>query len=347
MKIVILAGGLSPERDVSLSSGCLIANALLESGHKVLLLDVYEGMEIRGRSCDSLFAGPEQGKKYAYVVSAAEPDLEEVKRRNHGQSALIGKNVLNICASADVVFLALHGAMGENGQLQATFDNFGIRYTGSGYVGSLLAMDKDLTKRLLRQASIPTADWILYRIGEDSIEEAVGKIGFPCVVKPCSCGSSVGVTMVNEISELKNAVGYAEKYESAVLIEKKITGREFSVGVLDGAALPPIEIIPKAGFYDYRNKYQSGLTKEVCPAELTNAQTEKIQGLALAVHKTLRLRGYSRTDFILDDDGNFVCLEANTLPGMTPTSLLPQEALKAGISYGQLCNQIALLPFRE
>lgn len=347
MKIVVLAGGLSPERDVSLSSGSLIANALMESGHKVLLLDVYEGMEVRGRSYDSLFVGSEQGKKYWHAVSAAEPDLEEVKKRNHGQSALIGKNVLAICGSADVVFLALHGAMGENGQLQATFDNFGIKYTGSGYAGSLLAMDKDLTKRLLRQASIPTADWTLYRTGEDAIEEAVGKIGFPCVVKPCGCGSSVGITMVNEISELKIAIGYAEKYEPAVLVEKKIAGREFSVGVLDGAALPAIEIIPKAGFYDYRNKYQSGLTKEVCPAELTSAQTEKIQKLALAVHKTLRLGGYSRTDFILDGSGNFVCLEANTLPGMTPTSLLPQEALKAGIPYEQLCSRIALLPFQE
>jgi D-alanine--D-alanine ligase len=347
MKIVVLAGGLSPERDVSLSSGSLIANALIESGHEVLLLDVYEGMEVNDQSYEGLFYSSDQGKKYEYAVSEEEPDLEAVKRKNHGQSSLIGKNVLNICKYADVVFIALHGAMGENGQLQATFDNFDIKYTGSGYIGSLLAMDKDVSKRLMRQASILTADWMIYDINRDHADDVVKNIGYPCVVKPCSCGSSIGVSIVHNESELKIAIRYAKKYEAIVLIEKMITGREFSVGVLDDAALPVIEIIPTAGFYDYKNKYQSGKTSEICPANLTEAQTKEIQGLALAVHKTLRLGGYSRSDFILNSDGKFVCLEANTLPGMTPTSLIPQEALKIGISYNQLCGKIALLPFEK
>lgn len=163
MKIVVLAGGLSPERDVSLSSGSLIANALLESGHEVLLLDVYEGVKDRSDFFNELFVKPWEEKRYQYKVPEKEPDLEEIRSRNNGQDDLIGPNLLEICKLADVVFLALHGAMGENGQIQATFDNFNIKYTGTGYIGSLLAMDKDITKRLLVQSKLPTADWILYQ----------------------------------------------------------------------------------------------------------------------------------------------------------------------------------------
>ncbi|MDR3552296.1 MAG: D-alanine--D-alanine ligase [Clostridia bacterium] len=346
MKIVVLAGGLSPERDVSLSSGSLIANALMESGHEVLLLDVYEGIKAGEGDYAGLFKNLAQGKKYRYEIPESEPDLDAIRRRNNGQTSLIGANVLGLCGFADVVFIALHGAMGENGQLQATLDNFGIRYTGTGYIGSLLAMDKDLTKRLLRQAGIPTADWAVYDLHQN-ISRVAEEIGFPCVVKPCSCGSSVGVSMADTMEELEAAVGCAEKYEAKILIEKKIAGREFSVGVLDGAALPVIEIIPLTGFYDYKNKYQSGLTKEVCPAALTREQTKEVQRRALDVHETLRLGGYSRVDFILDGAGEFICLEANTLPGMTPASLIPQEAQQLGLSYPELCNKIVLLPFEK
>lgn len=345
MKIVVLAGGLSPERDVSLSSGSLISNSLMESGHDVLLLDVYEGIQEEIKSYDKLFVNLRDSKNYSYAVSPIEPDLEEVRRKNKSQTSLIGNHVLDLCKFADVVFIALHGSMGENGQLQATFDNFDIKYTGSGYVGSLLAMDKDLTKKLLVQANIATADWILYTMKESNIELVIDKIGFPCVVKPCSCGSSVGVSIVYDILQLENAMQYAAKYERTVLIEKMVKGREFSVGILDGKALPVIEILPVEGFYDYKNKYQGGLTKEICPANLTVESTEEIQKVALSVHNTLRLSGYSRIDFILDNTGEFICLEANTLPGMTPTSLIPQEASKAGISYNKLCNKIANLPF--
>ncbi len=376
MKIVVLAGGLSPERDVSLSSGSLIANSLLESGHEVLLLDVYEGMPDGGKDLSLLFCKPWEGKKYEYAVPEKEPDLNEIKRRNNGQSALIGKNVLKLCRLADVVFIALHGSMGENGQIQATFDNFNIKYTGTGYIGSLLAMDKDITKKLLVQAGLATADWILYGISENNydimsadiisapnvvstpqryevphITEACGhdilinRIGFPCVIKPCSCGSSIGVSIVNDREELKKALQYAAKYEKKVLIEKLIKGREFSVGILNKEALPVIEIIPEKGFYDYKNKYQGGLTKEICPAELSPELTLKVQNRALQVHKVLRLGDYSRIDFILEESGEFICLEANTLPGMTPTSLIPQEAKSKGISYHELVCTIARLPF--
>ncbi len=337
----------------------------MESGHEVLLLDVYEGIPDGDKNLNQLFVKPWEEKRYEYKVPEKEPDLKEIRKRSNGQAALIGNQVLEICMQADVVFIALHGAMGENGQIQATFDNFNIKYTGTGYIGSLLAMDKDITKKLLVQAGIPTADWILYNIPEKSLAKNSGhdiikhepnttaydsvileKIGFPCVIKPVSCGSSIGVSLVNTGEELKTALELAAVYENKVLIEKLVKGREFSVGILNHEALPVIEIIPEKGFYDYKNKYQNGLTKEVCPAELSPGLTEILQKRALQVHDTLRLGDYSRIDFILNESGEFICLEANTLPGMTPTSLIPQEARCKGISYNELVCMIAGMPFR-
>lgn len=335
MKIVVLAGGLSPERDVSLTSGSLVANALLRSGNEVLLIDVYEGCDegIEFKSGTDF--------QYEYVVTHTEPDLNGIKKRNNNQVSLIGRNVLEICGKADKVFLGLHGDIGENGQLQAVLDTYGIKYTGSGYIGCLLAMDKDITKRLLKQASVPTADWLTVDLSRQTIDDFAERITYPCVVKPCSCGSSVGVSIVDSYDGLRRATEAAKKYETKLLIEKKINGREFSVGILDNKALPVIEIIPKSGFYDYVNKYQAGFTTEITPAELSLELTGRVQDWALKVHETLCLGYYSRIDFILDESRNeFMCLEANTLPGMTPTSLLPQEALAAGISYDELCMLI-------
>jgi len=344
MKIVVLAGGLSPERNVSLSSGSLIANALREAGQRVLLLDVYEGISAHECDFENLFED-NAARPYSYIVSDVEPDLNEIRSRNNNGDSLIGTNVLKLCQFADVVFIALHGAMGENGQIQATFDVMGIKYTGTGYIGSLLAMDKDLTKKLLSQAQIPTAKWMI--LSElMSVESVKERIGLPCVVKPCSAGSSIGVSIVQNFEELQNAINNAKKVEQCILIEKMILGREFSVGLLDGVPLPVIEIIPKQGFYDYKNKYQAGLTEEICPATLSEYDTKRVQNLALQIHDILRLGTYSRIDFILDEDGEFICLEANTLPGMTPTSLLPQEALAYGISYVELCNRIINLAMK-
>lgn len=344
MNIVVLAGGLSPERDVSLVSGSLIANALVQNGHKVCLCDVYMGIEYDG-DIEELFTDKSD---HGYKIASTEPDLDAVKAQNGGREALIGVNVLDICAYADVVFLALHGAMGENGSLQATLDNFGIKcYTGSGYAGSLLAMDKAVSKQLMAQNGIPNAHGIIYDTDVDSVERVSGEVGYPCVVKPANCGSSVGVSIVSDESELVEALDYAKKYENKIVIEEKIEGREFSVAVLDGVALPPIEIIPTDGWYDYKNKYQ-GTTKEVTPAEITPEQTARISDLALSVHKVLGLGGYSRVDFLLNkEDGEFYCLEVNTLPGMTPNSLMPQEAAAAGITYNELCEKIVDLAYKK
>lgn len=328
MKIVVAAGGLSPERDVSLSSGSLIANALIDAGHSVCMVDLYTGTE------DLVFFDSGSKKRYSYAVPETEPDLEALKRGSGAGDSQIGKNFMEICALADVVFLGLHGGIGENGKLQAFFDVCGIPYTGTGYIGSMLAMDKDLAKKIMVLNGIKTPDW-----------KIAGKNGpasfFPCVVKPCGCGSSVGVSIARNETEYSAAVEHAEKYEEQVMIEKMIEGREFSVGILCGKALPIIEIIPQKGFYDYKNKYQTGLTKEICPADLPEDIAFKMQDTALRVHENLKLGSYSRVDFIVDKNNGIYCLEANTLPGMTPTSLLPQEALAAGISYKELCDKIA------
>ncbi len=335
MKIIVLAGGLSPERDVSLASAALIANALIENGHDVMLLDLYLGEN--NPAIEPVYRNSSSAYRFSYAVPEHEPDLAAIAASANNGGCLIGRGVMELCKAADAVFLGLHGSVGENGQLQAAFDLHGVRYTGTGYIGSLLAMDKDVTKRLLRENHILTADWTYVNLNE-SLE--LGAVAYPCVVKPCSCGSSVGVSIVENEAQLLDAINGAKKYEDHVLLEKKIEGREFSVGILDGEALPVIEIRPLSGFYDYKNKYQEGLTEEICPADISEDVRELLQSSAKAVHKALRLGFYSRVDFILDRDNNAFCLEANTLPGMTPTSLLPQEALAAGISYGALCERI-------
>jgi D-alanine-D-alanine ligase len=348
MDIVVLAGGLSPERDVSLSSGCMIANALIGNGNRVLLADVYMGL---GPVCGFSDAYNKYKKdKYTFTVPEREPDLEVVKRSRvesaagTNGAALIGEGILNVCADAGMTFNALHGDIGENGQLQAVFDVYGIKYTGTGYQGSFLAMDKPLAKELMRGAGILTPDWYIYNNGDSDILDIQNNFDLPWVIKPCGCGSSIGVSIVNNIDEFSAAVKYAYIYEKKILVERKITGREFSVGVLGGEALPPIEIIPCEGFYDYKNKYQPGATLEICPPKgLAREAEARMRDTALKVHNLLRLGDYSRLDLILSEDGHIYCLETNTLPGMTPTSLIPQEAAAAGITYAQLCGRIVEL----
>lgn len=329
MKIVVLAGGYSPERDVSLSSGCMIANSLISSGYEVALIDPYIGLE---NYSTKLFKC--EGE-FSFSVTDREPNLEKMKKDNNNQEELIGKNVLKICKEADIVFIALHGGIGENGQLQATFDNYNIKYTGSGYIGSLLAMDKDLAKRIVKSIGIPTADWTLIDTRNDLASYKY--IPYPCFVKPTNAGSSVGVFSVNNIDELKESIEKSKVYGNYFIAEKTIKGREFSVGVLDKHVLPAIEIIPSGEFYDYKGKYIKGLTTEICPTDLNEMQLNKIQSYALSIHEILRLKNYSRIDFIMDEYGEFFFLEANTLPGMTPTSLFPQEAAAVDINFDHLC----------
>ena len=287
MRIVVLAGGTSTERDVSISSGLLVASALRKKGHLVVLLDVFTGYEKDILDVDELFK-----QNYSFTDTA---------------------------------------------KVQATFDLLGLKYTGSGYLGSALAMNKGLTKSVLIQNKVLTPRGEIFK----SVEETDSWKIFPCVVKPCSGGSSVGITIVETREDFKQSVKEAFSYgEREIVVEQYVKGREFAVGVVGGKALPPIEIIPKDGFYDYKTKYQAGAATEVCPADITPEQDSAMREAALATFKALHLESYARMDFILDKGNNAYCLEANTLPGMTPTSLLPQEAAVEGIDFADLCELI-------
>lgn len=332
MNIVALAGGLSSERDVSIITGKKVAQALRENGHKVCLLDVYMGYD--NDDISDIFEIDYDFTRDITSIGETAPDLDKIKasRTNQDPKCMLGKNVIEICRKADIVFMALHGDMGENGKLQATFDVLGIKYTGTGYMGSGLAMNKSLSKKMFLTSGVPTPKGQLFIKGEDTSAWST----FPCVVKPCSGGSSVGVAIPQDKAEFDVAMVDALKYEDEVLVEEYVKGREFSIGVVAGKALPIIEICPKEGFYDYKNKYQAGLTDDICPAVLDEETTKALQNMAEKVADVLMLQAYSRIDFLLDENNNMYCLEANTLPGMTPTSLLPQEAQAKGISYTEL-----------
>lgn len=339
MKIVVLAGGLSPERNVSLSSGSLISAALKRRGHRTVLVDIYKGIDVKNIDIDTLFSLEADG---GISVGDTLPDLDALVRENGGRKEPIGEGVLEVCRAADSVFLALHGAMGENGQLQAWLDIHGIRYTGSGYIGSTLAMDKDIAKKIMQSADILTPVW--ERIdtnGEVDTSALIEKLGLPMIIKPCSCGSSVGVFKAHSERELADAIKAAKNYERYIMAEQMIEGRELTCAFLDGKALPPVEIIPKQGFYDYKNKYMADATVELCPAPLTDSENALVAEATEKGFFALRLDGYARFDYILDKDGKLWCLEANTLPGMTPTSLLPKEAAAVGIGYDELCEKLA------
>lgn len=341
MKIIVLAGGLSPERDVSLTSGSLIANSLIKSGYEVMLLDLYLGTN--NKEIPAEYKNKDSKELYSYKISKKEPNLEKLKQESPNKDILIGENVLELCTKADLVFMALHGGIGENGKLQALFDIYNVNYTGSSSEGSMLAMDKDLSKQIAKENGILTANWTTFKSNEINEEN----IKVPCVVKPLSCGSSVGISIVNTKEELTKALNLAKKWEEEILVEDLIHGREFSIGILNNEALPVIEIIPKKGFYDYQNKYQTGSTIEICPANLTKEEEKYLKDNALKAHKSLKLGHYSRIDFILDNKGKAYFLEANTLPGMTPNSLLPQEAQAKGMTYDELCENIVLSKIKK
>lgn len=341
MKIVVLAGGLSTERDVSFKTGEMVTKALRENGHQVILLDVFMGYSDKEEDLTGIFDRAEAVSVKVAAIPETAPDLEKVKAQRKDQSDnFFGPNVIELCRMADIVFMALHGENGENGKIQAAFDLFGIRYTGTGYLGSALAMNKGMAKQLFLENGIPTPRGTSLKRGEDAAKIETCGLHFPCVVKPCSGGSSIGVSIVHDKAEYEQALKEAFRWENELVIEEYVKGREFSVGVIDFQALPIIEIAPVEGFYDYKNKYKAGSTVETCPAELSEQITKEMQGYAEKVAEVLGLNTYSRTDFLLDEEGRIFCLEANTLPGMTPTSLLPQEAKVTGVDFNQLCEKL-------
>jgi D-alanine-D-alanine ligase len=330
VRITVLLGGTSSERDVSIASGLRIAAALRSRGHAVRSVDTARGP----------LSEADEVRLLETPVMKREPPTQEALRAM-GEDALERlAGFLPAPADTDVVFVGLHGGRGEDGTLQAVLDLAGLTYTGSGQLGSALAMDKDLSKRLFRAAGVRTADWLMAPATAAEVERA---IGYPAIVKPAREGSTVGLTLVRSAGDLAAAIAEASKFDHDVMIERYIPGRELTVGVLGDLALPVGEIIPKHEIYDYECKYTPGMAEERFPADLTPAQAQALQQQALDAFRALKLRGYARIDFRMTTTGDTYCLEANTLPGMTELSLIPQGANAAGISFPELCERIAVL----
>jgi D-alanine-D-alanine ligase len=325
MRIAVLFGGTSDERDVSIASAAQIIPALRALGHEVQAVDTSAGC---------LPAAEEKLLLESRVAPAppARTAIERLRTRALEVSADYFAS-----GTTDLVFLALHGGAGEDGRMQALLDLAGMPYTGSNHIASAAAMDKDLAKRLFRSAAVPTPDWLMTPVEDAAVDKA---LGWPVVVKPSKQGSTVGLTVVRTAGALATAIQSARAFDDEVMIEKFIPGREFTVGILDQQALPVGEIFAPGEVFDYQSKYQAGGAREVFPAQLPEDESARLQEYALRAHRALKLGVYSRIDFRRDSSGDFWCLEANSLPGMTSTSLLPQAAKAAGIEFPALLERI-------
>ena len=323
-------GGTSSERDVSLASGLRVAEALRSRGHTVTSVDTVKG---------ALTEGEERALLAGGVMKTLPPDPVALARLS-SETLPATVRGLGATRAAEIVFIGLHGGQGEDGTLQALLDLTGVPYTGSGHLASALAMDKDLSKRLFREAGVRTPDWLMAPADDDEI---VAKLGMPVIVKPSKQGSTVGLTLVKQRSELQAAIVEAFRHDDEVMVEQFIAGRELTVGILGDEALPVGEIIPKHEIYDYECKYTPGMAREEFPAKLSAAEARVAQEQALLAFRALKLSGYARIDFRMTPDGTFYCLEANTLPGMTELSLIPQAAAAAGITFPELCERIVQL----
>lgn len=332
MKIAVLFGGTSEERDVSIASAAQVIPALRNLGHEVLAVDTATGR----------LSGQAERQLLTMGVGPQPPSGTALAGMRRG-APLLAAEAADL-RDVDVVFLALHGGTGEDGHIQAVLDLAGLVYTGSNHTASAAAMDKDLSKRLFRAAGVPTADW---RIAPVSAEEISGTLGWPVVVKPNKQGSTVGLSVVRAPDRLAGAFSLAQRFDDEVMVERFIPGRELTVGVLEGRALPVGEIIAPGEVFDYQAKYQSGGAREIFPADLPGDVASRVQDVAVRAHAALKLGAYSRIDFRMDPQGGIWCLEANSLPGMTAASLLPQAAKAAGIGFSELVERICEAAVRK
>jgi len=302
-KVLVLMGGRSAEREISLVTGHEVAEALLSRGFDTITVD------------------------------SGEPDFIDRIRSSE----------------ADVVFICLHGCYGEDGTVQGLLELLDMPYVGSGVLASALAMDKAMTKAVFEARGIPTPRHVLVRRGETvDVDAVVADIGAKSVVKPVREGSALGVTIVHEPSELLAAIQEAFRYDAEVLIEEFVEGVEVTVGILGIEtldALPTIEIVPEHEFYDFESKYAVGMSRHIIPARVSEAADSECIRISVEAHKALGCRGVSRVDLIVDDQDVPWVLEVNTIPGMTPTSLLPDAARAAGIDFAELCERLVLDAF--
>lgn len=346
MKIVVLGGGLSTERHVSLVTATSVCRALRALGHRAVFVDTFFGLESYTGALEAAFDAPD-GLCGEVAIGHEAPDIAAVIASRHDKSpSRLGRGVLELCRLADCVFLGLHGADGEDGKLQAALELLGVPYTGSGPLASGMAMDKAVAKRIVSAAGVLTPTWRELRYEEAEIPALAATLPVPCAVKVVGGGSSIGVALPERREELTAALREVRRYGARVIVEEKIRGRELTVPVLDGKALSPIEIVPpEGGSFDYVAKYQSGAegARELCPAPISQQERALLSEAALRAHEALGLAVYSRSDFILDGEGRAWWLEVNTLPGMTPNSLIPKAARVEGLSYEALCEKIVEL----
>jgi D-alanine-D-alanine ligase len=331
-QVTVLTGGSTPEREVALAGAAQVVAALRGVGYAVTVVDTVHGV----------LDEEEEHRLLVPRVGPTPPTTEELRLLSE-RECLPEIIALGPVREADVVFLVLHGRQGEGGAIQALLDAAGVPYAGSGPLGSALAMDKDIAKRLFRDAGIPTPDWVMW----PAHDAAVAALAFPLVVKPSKAGSTVGLTVVQTAAELPDAVRLASAYDDEVMLERFVPGREYTVGVLEEQPLAVGEIVPSHEIFDYECKYTPGLTREIFPAQLPEATTRRLRGLAAQAHRVLKLRDFSRVDFRCAPDGTAYCLEVNTLPGLTGTSLLPQSAAAVGVSFPELCDRICRAALRR
>jgi D-alanine-D-alanine ligase len=334
MNIALIVGGISSERDVSLTSGKAILKALRENGHNVKVVDpIYGEKEI---SEEIIFKD---------LVSSEYPTYEAMQKLlKESRKKVIDCINSSLFNGIDIAFIGLHGKYGEDGRIQSLLDLRGVKYTGSDILSSAVAMDKNITKMIFRNNNIHTADWImLKRKDEIKIEDILRRISLPFVIKPNDEGSTVGLTIIHNESEISNAMELAFKYTDKIMIEKYIKGRELTVSIVGDTAYPLIEIKPKEGFYDYFHKYTKGMTEYICPAEVSDEISAKAQTIALKAYHSLGCSVYSRVDFLLDEKDDLPCLEVNTLPGMTALSLVPKAVKVKGMEFNDLIENIIRL----
>lgn len=331
MKVLLLAGGGSSEREVSLASGRAVLDALRNLGHDLIAIDPLTGRSLLtadgAMPAPSPDTPPEQASSTGIMTFAERLDDADVR-------------------DVDVAFIALHGGSGENGSIQNLLELAGVKYTGSHMAACAISMDKAITKRLCQSESIPTPKWELFRIHENQIPDDLSakiseRFSFPIIVKPNDSGSTVGLTKVSHGNEIPDALNLALKESHNILVEQFIAGREITVALLDGRTFPVIEIIPKSGLYDYEAKYTEGGSEYICPAKIDETTAKAVRSAAARLFDVVGCSGLARVDFILADDGTFYCLELNSVPGMTDLSLVPMAAKADGIDFQQLM-QMAL-----
>ncbi|PYP40246.1 MAG: D-alanine--D-alanine ligase [Gemmatimonadetes bacterium] len=327
MRVTVLTGGATAERAVAFASASQLVTALRGRNHTVQVVDLAGGV----------LDEPAERELLGGAVGLTPPAVDALAER---ERRMLSEGLAELAAvrDADVLFLAVHGGALEGGTLQAVLDVIGVPYTGSGPLASALAMDKDLSKRLFRAAGVPVPAWFMAPVEPDDVTTA---LGWPVIVKPSKQGSSVGMTLVKKAQDLGNAVKLAARYDDEVMAEQFIPGRELTVGVLGEVPLPVGEIVPKHELFDYETKYTPGMSEETFPARIDTLLARQLQEYALMAHRAVKLSGYSRIDFRVSPDGDIFCLEANSLPGMTRTSLYPQAAQAAGIPFPELCERIA------